>query len=121
MWFFWVFLGGFFNANPGTMYYCYFLFRLSSQITEEDALKISAKESASLEDQHLAEALARYHFNIIHIKILKNTLVGAVLAMQKKWSYHSLCYSVTTSLDKKKGRKVRIFLLNIKIHISFFL
>ncbi len=36
-----------------------FLFRLSSQITEEDALKISAKESASLEDQHLAEALAR--------------------------------------------------------------
>jgi len=38
---------------------------LSSQITEEDALKISAKESASLEDQHLAEALARSHlFNM---------------------------------------------------------
>ncbi len=47
-----------------------FLFRLSSQITEEDALKISAKESASLEDQHLAEALARYHFNNIHSKIV---------------------------------------------------
>ncbi len=66
------------------MYYCYFLFRLSSQITEEDALKISAKESASLEDQHLAEALARYryHFFNIHNNILKNTVVGAVLAMQ---------------------------------------
>jgi hypothetical protein len=58
------------------------LFRLSSQITEEDALKISAKESASLEDQHLAEALARSHFNNIHSKILKNPLVGALLAMQ---------------------------------------
>jgi hypothetical protein len=46
------------------------LFRLSSQITEEDALKISAKESASLEDQHLAEALARSYFNNIHIKIV---------------------------------------------------
>ncbi len=91
------------------MFNFYLLFRLSSQITEEDALKISAKESASLEDQHLAEALARYHFNIIHIKILKNTLVGAMLAMQKKWSYHNLCYSVTTSLDKKRQKGTNFF------------
>jgi hypothetical protein len=34
-------------------------FRLSSQITEDDAIKMSAKESSALEDQHLAEALAR--------------------------------------------------------------
>lgn len=33
--------------------------RLSSQITEEDAIKMSAKESTAIEDQHLAEALAR--------------------------------------------------------------
>jgi len=33
--------------------------RLSSQATEEDAIRASAKETASLEDQQLAEALAR--------------------------------------------------------------
>merc|ERR1719193_948789 len=33
--------------------------RLSSAITEEDAIKASAKDTASIEDQQLAEALAR--------------------------------------------------------------
>ena len=47
------------------LYFCDFCvcncscFRLSSQVTEEDAIKASAKETASLEDQQLAEALAR--------------------------------------------------------------
>ena len=36
------------------------VFRLSSAITEEDAIKASAKDTASIEDQQLAEALARY-------------------------------------------------------------
>jgi hypothetical protein len=70
------------------MYNSCFLFRLSSQITEEDALKISAKESASLEDQHLAEALARYHFSNIHSKIFRNPLVGAGWQYKKKWRHH---------------------------------
>jgi hypothetical protein len=66
------------RTEIGSSSFCTHLFRLSSQITEEDALKISAKESASLEDQHLAEALARYHFDNIQSKISKNPLVPLV-------------------------------------------